>query len=349
METPPPEPPLRRTTRSALVEIPARMGALSVSENRLNARLHPVNTNNIMTNLNVDINQIILPNSYISPAPSPDELVIQARGRRRMPPWSPPDVSTPPGIRRTGDSPNRKERTPIKPGVQFSPNGKSTIVLRSTPRKRLLMSDPLDHVASPSVKKMKIELPPVQGPVEITLKALSQEQLINVISGIISRHPDLEEEIKSKLPAPDLKPLSDKLHELRKNIYKCLPNSRLTSKTDSPAYNRASTHVLTFKKAILEAGKVLTASQQWEAVIAFVILGWEQTALTPLWENPPHNVARKQCFKFLAAQCMTALKKLIHIPKEEAERIHLKLIGFIKDSEEIIPCVAQLESMIGKA
>ena len=33
METPPPEPPVRRTTRSALVEIPARMGALSVTDN----------------------------------------------------------------------------------------------------------------------------------------------------------------------------------------------------------------------------------------------------------------------------------------------------------------------------
>lgn len=49
------------------------------------------------------------------------------------------------------------------------------------------------------------------------------------------------------LPAPDIKPLEEKLNYLKKNIFKSLPNSRLTSKTDSPAYSRAATHVTAFK------------------------------------------------------------------------------------------------------
>jgi len=55
------------------------------------------------------------------------------------------------------------------------------------------------------------------------------------------------QEIKDSLPAPDIRPLEDRLNYLKKNIFKSLPNSRLTSKTDSPAYSRAATHVLAFK------------------------------------------------------------------------------------------------------
>lgn len=49
------------------------------------------------------------------------------------------------------------------------------------------------------------------------------------------------------MPSPDLDPLEERLVELKRNIYKSLPNSRLTSKTDSPAYSRAAIHVLAFK------------------------------------------------------------------------------------------------------
>jgi hypothetical protein len=55
------------------------------------------------------------------------------------------------------------------------------------------------------------------------------------------------QEIKDSLPAPDIRPLEERLSYLKKNIFKSLPNSRLTSKTDSPAYSRAATHVLAFK------------------------------------------------------------------------------------------------------
>lgn len=39
----------------------------------------------------------------------------------------------------------------------------------------------------------------------------------------------------------------DELSYLRKNIFKSLPNCRLSSKTDSAAYNKASVHLSAFK------------------------------------------------------------------------------------------------------
>jgi hypothetical protein len=87
----------RRSTRSALTDVSSRV---------------PLPVTPVLNMLS----------SVLTPSPSPDELIIQQRGRRKAPVTFSPDV----------------KRTPIKmPG---SPS-KSNIVLRSTPRKRLLLCD----------------------------------------------------------------------------------------------------------------------------------------------------------------------------------------------------------------
>jgi hypothetical protein len=107
MDTPP-----ARHTRSALMEVSFRPGVTMVTP-----------TSNI--------------NTLPTPSPSPDELVIQLRGRRRVPAtWSP----------------EMKDRTPVK--LPPSPS-KSSIVLRSTPRKRLHMGD-LSDPPSPERTPRKV-------------------------------------------------------------------------------------------------------------------------------------------------------------------------------------------------
>lgn len=59
--------------RSALAEIPVRMGLLRVSTDDPDILLH----HNVTT---LDSPNANIPNSYLSPAPSPDELVIRQRG-----------------------------------------------------------------------------------------------------------------------------------------------------------------------------------------------------------------------------------------------------------------------------
>lgn len=98
------------------------------------------------------------------------------------------------------DCAKKKERTPVKTPVKLS------VVLRSTPRKRLLLNDPKDATPeklprkTPSPwKKARAErnaavLSPSAGssPLQTALKGLSPGQLINVIEGLIGEHPDLE-------------------------------------------------------------------------------------------------------------------------------------------------------------
>lgn len=348
METPPHETG-RRQTRSALSEIPARLGMLTVADEATtvigDAMTTPMNARFVHGGLwNINLN---LPASYISPSPSPDELVIQQRGRRRVPvTWS-PDVEA--------KKEEGRDCTPVKGSGPNSPL-KNAVVRRSTPRKRLMLTDPREMLSSPeksktrlapSPKKTRVEkigLRSFSGPLHAALKGLSQEQLIEVIQGLVDKHPALENEMKESLPAPDLRPLEDRLNYLKKNIFKSLPTSRLTSKTDSPAYSRASTHLTAFKKCVLDQGRTLLDSQHWDAVMDYVLLAWSYVRATPLWDNPPHNAARRQCFKSLASQCMTALKKGVWT-SEQAMVLREKLEGFIVDSEDIHSCMKQLDSM----
>ncbi|RZF40665.1 hypothetical protein LSTR_LSTR012766 [Laodelphax striatellus] len=355
METPPNDMMFRRSTRSALAEIPARLGAMTMTETPVRN-----NNNNVdnQTALIIDVNHANLPSSFLSPAPSPDELIIQQRGRRRIPvTWS-PDIDH---RKREG---SQKDTTPVKlnpAAAAASPNSKSTIVLRSTPRKRLLLSEPMDISSpekrrlqgSPNAKKSRLERPPLvfDGPLDVALKGLSSDQLIKVIQQIVKTHPELEKEVKESLPAPDMRPLEDQLNYLKKNIFKSLPTSRLTSKTDSPAYNRAATHVAAFKKCIMEQARTLADSQQWPSVLEYVTMAWGYVRATPLWDNLPHNAARKTCFKTLAAHCMMALKQApaSQLGAEFLDEIHAKLQNFVVDSEDMKSCLKQLEFLKKKA
>ncbi|KAI5707598.1 hypothetical protein M8J76_016450 [Diaphorina citri] len=87
--------------------------------------------------------------SYITPSPSPDELVIQQRGRKSLPlVWS-PDIDKNKlmrSARKTPTTPLSRQSTPVAPS---SPS--TSLVgnllgtkLRRTPRKRLLLDDSLD-------------------------------------------------------------------------------------------------------------------------------------------------------------------------------------------------------------
>lgn len=51
-------------------------------------------------------------------------------------------------------------------------------------------------------------------------------------------------------------------------------------------------------------------SNQWSSVMEYVFMAWKHVRNTPTWDNPAHNAARRQCFKSLSAQCITALKHL---------------------------------------
>lgn len=337
-----------RRTRAALAEIPVRLDRLRVTP------LQPV------TNLRE--RSPALPAGYLSPAPSPDELLIQQRGRKRLPvTWS-PDIEL-----KRNSSFHSTIRTPPKDNSPL----KLGVTLRSTPRKRLLLDteripltpEKIDFSDISTPQKFKItspikSTPPIKrsklektfssefkGPIDAALKGLSPTQLINIIKTITYKHPEVGQELRNEMPVPDLAPLEERLSYLKSNIFKSLPTSRLTSKTDSPAYSRVATHLAAFKKCVIEQGKVLVESQHWESVIQYVLLAWNYVKATPIWDNQPHNVQRKQCFKALTTFCMTALKKG-SLAKDVLADIQDKLQGLMSDSDEIQSCLKYIQGQV---
>ena len=111
------------------------------------------------------------------------------------------------------------------------------------------------------------------------------------------------------------------------NIHRSIPQSRLTNRTDSCSYNRAKIHLSVFRKILLEDVEMLVESQQWVTVLDYVISAWEIVSMTPIWDNPVHNVSRISCFKHLASTVLKA-SKCHKIIKEQKE----KLLELMKNS-----------------
>lgn len=167
-------------------------------------------------------------------------------------------------------SPEKGLQSPLKTPTKSI----SAMTLRSSPRKRSLInelsevrvsgpdashSSPSSKRSTPSkgspgnAKKIRLQEGSMNRnngdvPLEILLKGFSQDQLISIITGMVQVNPRLEESIRSDLSIPDIAPLEEQLSYQKRNIFKSLPATRLVSKTDSPAYARAATHLAAFKK-----------------------------------------------------------------------------------------------------
>ena len=266
--------------------------------------------------------------------PSPDELVINARGRRALPLTFSPDVhATPP----RGCMANN-QRTMSK--LARPNNGMARLLLptRTSPRKRLTLSDSPPSIPmpsailtpspemhhklkrSPSSKKSKLDefavatLTPCNAVHEdlstaVLLKGLSRAQLLDVINDLMTEKPEIESTVRKCLPKPDLSHMEERLNYLKRNIYKALPNTRLESKTDSLAFSRVSQHLVAFKKELVDQGKRLAEANAWSSLVDHSIMAWNFVLATPTWDNAPHNNIKKQCFKALAANLNIALKR----------------------------------------
>ena len=60
---------------------------------------------------------------------------------------------------------------------------------------------------------------------------------------------------------------------------------------------------------LVQQGKRLVEAQSWVSVLDHAVMAWTYVRSTPVWDNAPHNNARRQCFKALAANALQAIKK----------------------------------------
>lgn len=239
----------------------------------------------------------------------------------------------------------------------------TTMTLRSSPRKRLLLdefgpttpekydtSSPRKSNTSPKIqfyqtsKRLRFDEKPIvqllpSTPLSTSLKALSHAQLLDIINGLVSKQPELEQKIRKEMPMPDIKHLEDQLNAIKKNIFKSLPTSRLVSKTDSNGFSRASIHLTMFRKVIDDQCRLLHDTDHWDALLDYCKMAWSYVKATPIWNHHTHNATRRNCFKILAYYCLEAIKYGgIYLGEQRLKDFSNRIDIMAIDYDDILQC-----------
>ncbi|XP_043787061.1 uncharacterized protein LOC122711932 isoform X2 [Apis laboriosa] len=273
-----------------------------------------------------------------SPAPSPDELVIQKRGRRRRTiVWS-PDLDT--CKRNSLFSSSSKDRTPVK-----SPS-KSTMILRSTPRKRLSLADNSESQFTTPDKKKKLQnlldtnnsQKYFTGNLVNGLRGLSHNQLVHMIMDLVSMQEDgllhnndkIRNILLKKMPMADIQSLIDILNNLKQNIQASIEFSDLNG--------LSNIHLDAFHKAIIDQGKRLVESQHWISVMHYVYAAWNITKQLNEKEYQSICNLTHKCFKNLTHFCSQALKKG-NFTSTVLDMFADRLDAMVEDYEDLKVCL----------
>lgn len=294
--------------------------------------LQNISSQSLTSRVDSQSNVVLIPQSFLTP--SPEEQIIRQRSLEQR---SAEHANIRPHALLFTEYEN--EHTPFKFGIS------------ALSRKRLLMTPPNDSSTpvkdktAQASKKRRLSLKTTPPPLSKQLLAHSTEQLANMLDKLVTSHPELEEEVRDSLPAPDLKPLEENLKSLRKNVMSALPTTRWGSSRDSYCYRRCKLHLDIFKKSCVEQGRLLVRSEAWSSVLRYVTSAWRVIYQLPVWDEPAHNEHKKKCFQVLAAQCMVAIKKLC-LDKNYLNDIRPMVKTCVQLNKEMSPCLKQLDNSI---
>jgi len=273
---------------------------------------------------------------------------------------SPPRFKSPPKIAKPGPKTRTASRLSasterVRKKLDFSPdNNQEFTILNLLPviKKGISGHDQChasetEFLTSHTVKKLKISsstnhptITTTPSPLQLA-KGLSKSQLVDLLCSLTADSPHLSDRLSELLPKPDLSGLISHLTYLNQNIYKALPVTRLSDRTDSLAYNSVAIHLAAFKKSLLEDTNMLLEAGQWDSVLDFVLTAWEIVKATPIWNNPVHNTTRISCFKHLASSVIRVMKQSDIVIGEERR---MKLVRVMTGSSvrEVQLCEEQL-------
>lgn len=287
---------------------------------------------------------------------SPEEQIIQQRGRLRSSPRKKALTSNSPRIKVTemvdliSDSPNDKSGwTPLRKKSQVD-GIKRRLQLEEQASRVDLDSEPQDdsidrnQEIAPKKKRKYTKSNKSEPPnLHKRLSVLSCEQLTKLVETLVGNHPELEEEIA--IPSPDISNLIENLERCKSNIFKSFPNSRWGSNRDAFCYRRVKTHLDSFTKSCIDQGKQLESFESWTALIDYILKAWEIVDELPQWDNPDHNKSKNRCFKTLGVQCRKAIGQ-IHLTQSEYRDVLSRLDEAVQINDNLLPCIQLVKKKI---
>ncbi|XP_041373637.1 tethering factor for nuclear proteasome STS1-like [Gigantopelta aegis] len=294
---------------------------------------------------------------HMTPRQSPEEEIIEQRSRRSSPRKSPKKSYI-----ETIDITNLDSSMESNLSMADTDTPLRTKVPRAVKKKLLMSKDdeektPFPKNLSPPTKKRKTSSKKkmaVSNDSRVTpddlsrrLSSLSNQQLVDIITGLAGNQPDLQQDIEELIPAPDITPLVENLNFFRKNILKAVPYSRYGTNTDAFCFRRCKTHVMSFKEACVSQGKQLQEAGSWCALCEYVKQAWSEVGELPDWDNENHCSAKRLCFKSLAAMFKHVIKNGT-FSREEYSEMKEWLAPKVDFHEELSPCTTLLDKKIAK-
>jgi len=308
------------------------------------------------------------PNLHVSP----DEAVIQARGRRRMPASFSPEREI-----IFQESCSSGSNAPIKTRVFGQPSRKKplsrlSLVTQDTMRRRLdfavdedcVTVSRLPFVVKDGVredeeieirqaeKKLKRSTVTVNNNVVsaknplAAAKALSREQLLRLVSDLSLDDPG-RRRLGSLMPRPDISSRVSGLTYHMQNLHRALPYTSLARSMETHVSSRTKVHWTVFRKVLTDDLGELVESEIWDTVIEYIMAAWEVVDMTPVCEENV-NSTRNCCFKLLALAVRKVTKQKEIDPITKRKLVEMMTTSTVRDVEVCRDSLSQSLSMTPK-
>ena len=261
-------------------------------------------------------------NPYVDPTPGlvdPDEAIIQARGRRRIPQTFSPSPDRVTNLQERSSSVTSSQ---VKEPVFRHLSRKKTFsrLTQHTKRSRLDFEEDvcrteicLSLIGKDVTRKdEKVEIKPPEKKLKTTTKtfnnndvlsannplklakALSRDQLLKLVSDLAAED---QGRLTSLLPRPDIRARVSSLTYHMHNLHRAVPATRLVRRAESHLAARTKVHWAVFRKVLSDDLGELVESGHWDTVTEYILAAWEVVTMTPVWEESVHNNTRNTCFR----------------------------------------------------
>lgn len=95
--------------------------------------------------------------------------------------------------------------------------------------------------------------------------------------------------------------------------------------------------------------KTLSDSQHYDALIDYILMAWTYVKGLPVWDEPSHNILRKDCFKILSLNGRAALKNGgTNLGSDRIANFQNKLKSMMNDYDDIGKCHEALKALAMK-
>lgn len=126
------------------------------------------------------------------------------------------------------------------------------------------------------------------------LNACDKHQIIAALELLFNQEPngsELAKKFENKLPKPSLDGIFKRHNVLINAIGKAQPYTRYGSSRDDYCYKRCRSAVNIAKNAIIEDGKNLMMSKEWDTCLEYLVVTIKNIDRFPIWDSNANNKA----------------------------------------------------------